>query len=49
MEKIGFGDQPFIAYRHHDAAHDHIHLLTTNIQSSGKVVSLHNIGCVQLP
>jgi len=44
MEKIGFGDQPFLAYRHHDAAHDHVHLVTTNIQASGEAINLHNIG-----
>lgn len=44
MEKIGFGDQPFLAYRHNDVAHDHIHIVTTNIQSSGQAIGLHNIG-----
>src|ERR1700744_1579915 len=44
MEKIGFGDQPYLAYRHHDAAHDHIHIVTTNIQANGEAISLHNIG-----
>jgi hypothetical protein len=44
MEKIGFGDQPYLAYRHHDAAHDHIHLVTTNIQANGEAINLHNIG-----
>jgi len=47
MDKIGFGDQPFIAYRHHDAAHDHIHLVTTNVQMDGKPIDLHNIGCIR--
>jgi len=47
MEKIGFGDQPYIAYRHHDAAHDHIHLVTTNVQMDGKPIDLHNIGCIR--
>jgi hypothetical protein len=44
MEKIGFGDQPYLAYRHHDAAHDHVHLVTTNIQANGEAINLHNIG-----
>jgi hypothetical protein len=44
MEKIGFGDQPYLAYRHYDAAHDHVHIVTTNIQSNGEAISLHNIG-----
>jgi len=44
MEKIGFGDQPYLAYRHNDVAHDHIHIVTTNIQLDGEAISLHNIG-----
>ncbi|HVW94421.1 MAG TPA: relaxase/mobilization nuclease domain-containing protein [Mucilaginibacter sp.] len=44
MEKIGFGDQPYLAYRHYDAAHDHLHLVTTNIQASGTAIDLHGIG-----
>lgn len=47
MERIGFGDQPFIAYRHNDAGHDHIHLVTTNIQANGNRIDLHNIGANQ--
>lgn len=47
MERIGFGDQPFIAYRHNDAGHDHIHLVTTNIQAGGESIDLHNIGANQ--
>ncbi|SMC54824.1 relaxase/mobilization nuclease domain-containing protein [Pedobacter nyackensis] len=46
MEKIGFGDQPFLAYRHNDAGHDHIHLVTTNIQATGERIDLHNIGAI---
>lgn len=44
MERIGFGEQPFLVYKHFDAGHDHIHVLTTNINSSGNRISLHNIG-----
>src|SRR6201985_435111 len=44
MEKIGFGDQSYLAYRHRDAAHDHIHSVTTNIQANGEAINLHNIG-----
>ena len=44
MEKIGFGKQPFLVYEHRDAAHPHIHIVTTNIQSDGKRIELHNIG-----
>lgn len=44
MEKIGFGDQPYLVYRHDDAAHPHIHIVTTNIRRDGRRISLHNIG-----
>jgi hypothetical protein len=47
MDKIGFGKQPFLIYEHHDAAHQHMHIVTTNIQSNGKRISLHNLGRVQ--
>lgn len=44
MEKIGFGEQPYLVYRHTDAGHDHIHIMTTNIQKDGSRIDLHNIG-----
>ena len=44
MDKIGFGKQPFLVYKHNDAGHPHIHIITTNIQTSGKRIELHNIG-----
>lgn len=44
MEKIGFGEQPYLVYRHDDAAHPHIHIVTTNIQTDGSRIDLHNIG-----
>jgi hypothetical protein len=44
MNKIGFGDQPYLVYQHHDAAHPHLHIVTTNIQENGKRISIHNLG-----
>ncbi|MFT3680693.1 MAG: relaxase/mobilization nuclease domain-containing protein [Chitinophagaceae bacterium] len=44
MQKIGFGEQPYLVYQHLDAGHPHIHIVTTNIQSNGKRISLHNLG-----
>lgn len=44
MERIGFGNQPFLVYRHEDAAHPHIHIVTTNVQNDGKRIDIHNIG-----
>ncbi len=44
MEKIGFKDQPFLVYQHHDAAHPHMHIVTTNIRLNGERICLKNIG-----
>jgi hypothetical protein len=44
MEKIGFGNQPYLVYQHFDAAHPHIHIVTTNIQKDGKRIKLFRIG-----
>lgn len=44
MENIGFGDQPYLVYLHHDAGHPHVHIVTTNIKPSGERISLHNLG-----
>jgi hypothetical protein len=44
LEKIGFKGQPFLLYRHFDAAHPHVHIVTTNIQLDGRKISLNNIG-----
>jgi len=44
MAGIGFEGQPFLAYRHHDAGHPHVHIVTTNIQKNGERISLHLLG-----
>jgi len=44
MERIGFGDQPFLVYRHGDAAHHHVHIATVSIRPDGTAINLHNIG-----
>ena len=44
MQKIGFGDQPYLVYQHHDAGHQHLHIVTTNIKDDGRRIALHNLG-----
>lgn len=44
MEKIGFGDQPYLVYQHKDVSHPHLHIVTTNVQSDGKRISIHDLG-----
>ncbi|MDR6809648.1 hypothetical protein J2Y45_006726 [Dyadobacter sp. BE34] len=44
LDKIGFASQPYLLYEHHDAGHQHVHILTTNIRPDGTAINLHNIG-----
>ena len=44
MEKIGFGEQPFLVYKHEDAGHPHIHIVSTAIKANGSRINTHNIG-----
>lgn len=44
MNKIGFGDQPYLVYEHKDAAHQHIHIVSTIIQENGKRIPIHYLG-----
>jgi hypothetical protein len=44
MNKIGFGEQPFLVYRHLDAGHPHLHIVTTNIRKDGTRIDTYNIG-----
>jgi hypothetical protein len=44
MEKMGFGDQPFLVYRHDDAGHPHIHIVSTLIREDGTRINTHRIG-----
>ncbi|QHS56620.1 relaxase/mobilization nuclease domain-containing protein [Mucilaginibacter sp. 14171R-50] len=41
---IGFATQPHLVYRHEDAGHPHIHIVTTNIKRDGERISLHYLG-----
>lgn len=44
MTRIGFGEQPYLVYRHTDAAHPHVHIITTNVKANGQRIDIHNIG-----
>ncbi len=44
MERIGFGDQPYLVYRHFDANHPHLHIVTTNIKKNAERIDIHGIG-----
>lgn len=44
MERLGFGEQPFLIYKHEDAGHPHIHIVSTMIRNDGSRINTHNIG-----
>jgi hypothetical protein len=46
LKGIGFENQLYLLYQHFDAAHPHVHIVTTNISSSGKRIETHNLGKV---
>ncbi len=43
MEKIGFGQQPYLVYQHHDAGHPHIHITSIKVRDDGSGIDMHNI------
>jgi len=44
MEKIGFGQQPYLVYQHHDSGHPHIHIVSIKIREDGSRIDTQNIG-----
>ncbi|WP_192348850.1 relaxase/mobilization nuclease domain-containing protein [Algoriphagus sp. Y33] len=44
MRGISFENQPYLVYKHTDAGHPNLHIVTTNIELDGKRIPLHNIG-----
>jgi hypothetical protein len=44
MQKIGFGEQPYLVYQHHDAGHPHLHIVSVKVRENGSRIDMHNIG-----
>ena len=44
MDKIGFGNQPFLVYQHHDSGHPHIHIVSVKVAADGRRIETQNIG-----
>ena len=36
LDKLGFGEQPYIIYKHEDIDRHHIHIVTVNVNEEGK-------------
>ncbi|MBS1659514.1 MAG: relaxase/mobilization nuclease domain-containing protein [Bacteroidetes bacterium] len=44
MERVGFGEQPYLVYRHRDTVVPHLHIVSTTIRSDGSKINDFNIG-----
>lgn len=44
MQKIGFGEQPYLTYQHFDAGHPHIHIVSIKVKADGSRIDTQNIG-----
>ena len=44
MDRIGFGDQPYLVYQHYDAGHPHIHIVSVKVREDGSRIDTQNIG-----
>jgi len=44
LQKIGFGEQPFLVYQHHDSGHPHIHIISVKVRADGSRIDMQNIG-----
>lgn len=42
MQAIGFGDQPFLLYKHNDAGHPHVHIVSVKVDHRGKRIETQN-------
>lgn len=42
MERMGYGDQPYVVYKHEDIERHHIHIVALNVDSNGKKIDDSN-------
>jgi hypothetical protein len=43
MQRIGFAKQPYLVYEHYDSAHQHVHIVTSNVTKEGKSIAMYNL------
>ena len=42
MERMGFGEQPYIIYKHEDIDRHHLHIVTIRVDANGRCISDRN-------
>jgi len=42
MDNMGYGEQPYVVVRHSETGHEHVHIVTTNVDEAGKVLNIFN-------
>jgi hypothetical protein len=42
IERMGFGDQPYMIFKHEDIDREHIHIVTTRVRGDGTLISDKN-------
>ena len=42
LEKMGFGSQPYMVYKHEDIDRHHMHIVTIRVKEDGKAISSSN-------
>ncbi len=38
MERMGYGEQPYVIYKHEDIERHHLHIITTNVDKQGRKI-----------
>lgn len=44
MERFGYGEQPYMIYRHRDIARSHLHIVTVRVDSVGGAIDFYQSG-----
>lgn len=39
MQRMGFGEQPYIVYRHNDIGREHLHIVSVRVDETGRAIS----------